>query len=100
MWTAIVIICIDLTRYRRAADSHNEGSATYFREMVRRQMMMHEPQRKNFYTEWDYEVALAEYRDNPIMGWCYKNLKANGEPYDIYRDGLKIYTTVDSRMQR
>ena len=91
---------IDLTRYRRAADSHNEGSATYFREMVRRTMMMHEPQRKNFYTEWDYEVALAEYRDNPIMGWCYKNLKANGEPYDIYRDGLKIYTTIDSRMQR
>ncbi|MBO5697165.1 MAG: penicillin-binding protein [Alistipes sp.] len=91
---------IDLTRYRRAADSHNEGSATYFREMVRRAMMMHEPQRKNFYTEWDYEVALAEYEENPIMGWCYKNLKANGEPYDIYRDGLKIYTTVDSRMQR
>ena len=44
---------IDLTRYRRAADAHNEGYATYFREMVRRTMMAKEPERKNFYTEWD-----------------------------------------------
>ena len=91
---------IDLTRYRRAADAHNEGSATYFREMVRRVMMAKEPERRNYYTEWDYEQALREYNENPIYGWCYKNTKANGEPYDIYRDGLKIYTTVDARMQR
>ena len=91
---------IDLTRYRRAADAHNEGTATYFREMVRRTMMAKEPERRNYYTKWDYEQALQEYNENPIYGWCYKNLKANGEPYDIYRDGLKIYTTVDARMQR
>ena len=91
---------IDLTRYRRAADAHNEGSATYFREMVRRTMMAKEPERRNFYLEWDYEQALKQYHDNPIYGWCYKNTKANGEPYDIYRDGLKIYTTVDARMQQ
>ena len=90
---------IDLSQYRRAGDAHNEGSATYFREMVRRTMMMHEPQRRNYYTKWDYEQALKEYNENPIVGWCHKNLKANGEKYDIYRDGLKIYTTVDSRMQ-
>ena len=91
---------IDLSRYRRAADAHNEGTATYFREMVRRTMMAKEPQRRNYYIKWDYEQALAEYNENPIYGWCHKNLKANGEPYDIYRDGLKIYTTVDARMQR
>ena len=91
---------IDLSQYRRAADAHNEGSATYFREMVRRIMMMPEPQRKNYYMEWDYEQALKEYEENPIYGWCHKNFKANGQEYDIYRDGLKIYTTVDSRMQR
>ena len=91
---------IDLSQYRRAADAHNEGSATYFREMVRRIMMMPEPQRRNFYMEWDYEQALKEYEENPIYGWCHKNTKANGQEYDIYRDGLKIYTTVDSRMQR
>ena len=91
---------IDLSQYRRAGDAHNEGSATYFREMVRRTMMAHEPQRRNYYTKWDYEQALKEYNENPIIGWCHKNLKANGEKYDIYRDGLKIYTTVDSRMQQ
>ncbi len=91
---------IDLTRYRRVADAHNEGTATYFREMVRRTMMAQEPQRNNYYTKWDYEQALKQYHENPLYGWCYKNLKANGEPYDIYRDGLKIYTTVDARMQR
>ena len=91
---------IDLSRYRRAADAHNEGTATYFREFVRRTMMAKEPQRRNYYTKWDYEQALKEYNENPLYGWCFKNLKANGEPYDIYRDGLKIYTTVDARMQR
>ena len=91
---------IDLTRYRRAADAHNEGSATYFREMVRRTMMAKEPERRNFYTEWDYEQAVKQYEENPIYGWCYKNKKANGESYDIYRDGLKIYTTIDARMQK
>ena len=90
---------IDLSNYRRAGDAHNEGSATYFREMVRRAMTAKEPLRKNYYTEWDYEQALKEYHENPIMGWCYKNRKANGEAYDIYRDGLKIYTTVDAQMQ-
>ena len=91
---------IDLSRYRRAADAHNEGTATYFREFVRRTMMAKEPEQRNYYTKWDYEQALKEYNENPIYGWCHKNLKANGEPYDIYRDGLKIYTTVDARMQR
>ncbi len=90
---------IDLSRYRRAGDAHNEGSATYSREMVRRTMMLREPERRNYYTEWDYQMALQEYNDNPIYGWCLKNRKANGEPYDIYRDGLKIYTTVDAQMQ-
>ncbi len=91
---------VDLSNYRRAGDAHNEGSATYFREMVRRAMTAQEPQRKNFYTEWDYEQALKEYNENPIMGWCHKNHKANGDTYDIYRDGLKIYTTVDAQMQK
>ncbi len=90
---------IDLSNYHRAADAHNEGAATYFREMVRRTMMAHEPQRQNYYTEWDYQMALQEYNENPLIGWCHKNHKANGDTYDIYRDGLKIYTTVDTRMQ-
>ncbi|MBQ2364535.1 MAG: transglycosylase domain-containing protein [Alistipes sp.] len=103
---------IDISNYRRAADSHNVGSATYFREMVRRTMMAEkpkEPNRSNYSTKlaytaamWEYQLALKEYNDNPIIGWCHKNFKdeQKGETYDIYRDGLKIYTTLDSRMQQ
>ncbi len=80
--------------------SHNEGTATYFREMLRLTMTAKKPKRNQFFNEWDYEQALKEYEENPLIGWCNKNEKADGTPYNIYRDGLKIYTTVNSRMQR
>ena len=80
--------------------SHNEGTATYFREMLRLTMTAKKPKRNQFYNEWDYEQALKEYEENPLIGWCNKNEKADGTPYNIYRDGLKIYTTVNSKMQQ
>ena len=80
--------------------SHNEGTATYFREMLRLTMTAQKPKRNQFFNEWDYEVALQEYEENPIIGWCHKNEKADGTSYNIYRDGLKIYTTINSKMQR
>ncbi|MCG9791964.1 penicillin-binding protein 1A [Flavobacterium algicola] len=52
-------------------ESHREGIATYFREYLR-----------------DY-----------MKKWAADNKKADGSDYDIYKDGLKIYTTIDSRMQ-
>ncbi len=79
--------------------SHNEGPATYFREMLRLTMNAEPPKRRQFLNEWDYEVAVKQYNENPIYGWCHKNVKADGTNYDIYRDGLKIYTTIDSRLQ-
>ena len=79
--------------------SHNSGHAPYFREMLRLTMTAEPPVRKNYYTEWDYEQACKEYDENPIVGWCHKNFKADGTPYDIYRDGLKIYTTLNISMQ-
>ncbi len=80
--------------------SHNAGAATYFREMLRLVMSSPEPRRNQFANDWDYEQALKEYHENPICGWCLKNKKADGTNYDIYRDGLKIYTTINSTMQR
>ena len=80
--------------------SHNDGQATYFREMLRQVMNARPPKRRNFYTEWDYEQAVKEYENNPIYGWCHKNTKADGTPYNIYKDGLKIYTTINSTMQQ
>ena len=79
--------------------SHNEGQATYFREMLRLVMNMQRPTRRQFYTEWDYEQAVKQYDENPLYGWCHKNRRADGQPYDIYRDGLKIYTTINASMQ-
>ena len=79
--------------------SHNEGTATYFREMLRLVMNAERPKRSQFYNEWDYDQAVKEYDENPLYGWCRKNRKADGTPYNIYRDGLKIYTTINSVMQ-
>ena len=79
--------------------SHNYGRATYFREMLRLTMNAKRPKRRNYYTSWDYEQACKEYDENPLIGWCHKNRKADGTPYDIYRDGLKIYTTINASMQ-
>ncbi len=80
--------------------SHNEGEATYFREMLRNVMNAKRPTRRQFLTEWDYEQAVKEYDENPLYGWCLKNEKADGTPYNIYRDGLRIYTTINPTMQR
>ncbi|MFI3319958.1 MAG: transglycosylase domain-containing protein [Rikenellaceae bacterium] len=79
--------------------SNNAGEATYFREMLRLTMTATPPVRSQFFYEWDYEQALKQYNENPIYGWCHKNKKADGSSYNIYRDGLKIYTTINSVMQ-
>lgn len=82
--------------------SHKEGIAPYFREYLRKIMMAKEPVRSD-YASWQevayYEDSLA-WKEDPLYGWCNKNRKKNGENYNIYTDGLKIYTTIDSRMQR
>ncbi len=80
--------------------SNNNGQATYFREMLRLTMNAERPTRRQFLNDWDYEQAVARYDQNPIYGWCKKNTKADGTPYNIYRDGLKIYTTINATMQQ
>lgn len=80
--------------------SNNLGQATYFREMLRLTMQAKRPTRKQFLQEWDYEQAVKQYDENPIYGWCHKNTKADGTPYNIYSDGLKIYTTINADMQK
>ena len=87
-------------RYRRV--DHKEGLATYFREYLRGVMTAKEPKRSD-YRGWQmqkyYEDSLA-WQNNPLYGWCAKNKKKDGTNYNIYTDGLKIYTSIDSRMQR
>ena len=69
-YDSLSAIPINMSRY--SPQTHNEGNATYFREFIR-----------SFMKEW-----------------CKNNKKANGEHYDVHKDGLRIYTTIDSRMQR
>lgn len=57
-------------RYQRF--SHNEGLAPYFRTYIK----------------------------SELLTWCRQNKRADGSPYNLYTDGLKIYTTIDSRLQR
>ncbi len=81
---------------------HKDGIATYFREFLRRYMMAQRPELKN-YPSWNrvqYEIDSTAWVSDPLYGWCNKNFKKNGEPYNVYTDGLKIFTTIDSRMQR
>jgi penicillin-binding protein 1A len=79
--------------------SHNDGTATYFREMLRLTMTARRPLRSQFLNDWDYEQEVERWERNPLYGWCEKNRRSDGSQYNIYRDGLKIYTTINSAMQ-
>ena len=81
---------------------HNDGTATYFRDFLRRYMMAKKPN-KSDYPEWNmvkYHVDSLNWEEDPLYGWCNKNTKRDGTPYNIYTDGLKVYTTIDSHMQQ
>lgn len=81
---------------------HKEGTAAYLRDYLRQILMAKKPARSD-YASWQnqkyYEDSLA-WETDPVFGWCNKNVKRDGTPYNIYTDGLKVYTTIDSRMQR
>lgn len=82
--------------------SHKEGLATYLREYLRHVMMAQRPVREN-YAAWQkqeyYDDSLS-WEQDPLYGWCNKNFKKDGTPYNIYTDGLRIHTSIDSHMQR
>ena len=81
---------------------HKQGLAPYFREFLRGMLSAKEPKQSD-YSEWNqqqYKLDKWQWENNPLYGFCEKNHKADGSKYDLYQDGLKIYTTVDSRMQR
>lgn len=80
-------------------EGHNEGPATYFREYLRTTMIRFEPVRENYFSQEQYLDALWEWNNNPLYGWCRKNTKPDGTNYNLYKDGLKIYTTIHSKMQ-
>ncbi len=78
---------------------HRLGSATYFREYLRTLLNKDKPTRNQYSSFYDYQEDSIEWETNPLYGWCKKNFKPDGENYDLYKDGLRIYTTINSKMQ-
>lgn len=89
---------------------HREGGAPYLREEIRHLMNAKKPvrpQRSDYGSNLGYILAMGQYNtdstqweENPLYGWILKNPKPDGSYYNIYTDGLKIYTTIDVRMQQ
>ncbi len=78
------------------------GLAPYFREHLRLTLSAQKPLREN-YADWQYNSYRADsiaWETDPAYGWCNKNQKEDGSNYNIYTDGLRIYTTIDARMQQ
>lgn len=81
---------------------HKDGTATYLREFLRQYMMAKRPVRTG-YPSWNNVQFVADsiaWDTDPLYGWCNKNFKKDGSPYNVYSDGLKVFTTIDSRMQK
>lgn len=88
---------------------HREGGAPYLREEIRHLMNAKKPtrpERSNYKSNLSYILAMGQYNtdstqweENPLYGWILKNPKPDGSYYNIYTDGLRIYTTIDVKMQ-
>ena len=83
-----------------SVQDHNSGIAPYFRDMIRREMNASKPKRSQYRYEDEYVADTIRWNRDSFYGWLNKRTKANGERYDLDRDGLRIYVTIDSRMQR
>ncbi len=82
--------------------SHVDIIAPYYRQHLAKIMMAKKPERKN-YASWEgqqFREDSVAWIEDPLFGWCNKNKKSDGSNYNINTDGLKIYSTLDSRMQR
>jgi penicillin-binding protein 1A len=84
--------------YQRIA--HDTGSGTYFAAELKKYMTAERPKREGYENIWDYETAARTWDEDPLYGWVRKNPKADGTLYNLDRDGLKIYTTINAAMQR
>lgn len=95
---SVKAIPIDMRHFR--LQDHTQGIATYFREYLRTMLTAEEPVESSYDDKAHYLADKDAWEHNPAFGWCSKNLKADGTRYNLYKDGLRIYTTINSRMQR
>ncbi len=81
---------------------HKEGVAPYLREYLRKALMAEKPVRDN-YPKWNnrqFVIDSIQWETDPLYGWCNKNRKRDGSNYNIYADGLRVYTTINTKMQQ
>lgn len=79
---------------------HNAGHAPYFRDMLRRDMSATKPKRSSYEWPEEYTADSLRWRNDPLYGWLNKNKKSDGSKYNLDRDGLRIYTTINYKMQQ
>ena len=82
------------------AEDKTIGTSAYFRDMLRKYMTAEKPRSGRYQHKEEFQADSLLWADDPLYGWLNKNQKNDGTPYDLDRDGLRIYTTIDSRMQR
>ena len=91
-------IPVDCPDYK--LQDHNAGYALYFRDMLRRTMNAKKPQRSNYIYEEMYRSDSLRWENDDLYGWLEKYRKADGSKYNLDKDGLRIYTTIDLKMQK
>lgn len=97
-YDSVRVLPLDMSQY--TLQDHNSGPGTYFREYLRNAMMAQKPVREDYDNTDDYMGDSVRWLRDPVFGWVSKNKKADGTYYNLYKDGLKIYTTINSHMQR
>ncbi|MBR0037399.1 MAG: transglycosylase domain-containing protein [Bacteroidales bacterium] len=90
-------------KYRLAHSAdHKAGMAPYLREYLRKIMRARKPDRSR-YASWQNQQFVDDsiaWETDPLYGWCNKNHKFDGSTYSLTTDGLRIYTSLNSRMQQ
>ena len=97
-YDSVRMLPLDMSQY--TLQDHNSGPGTYFREYLRQALMADKPEKANYDDPDDFMADSARWLRDPAYGWVAKNRKADGSYYNLYKDGLKIYTTINSHMQR
>ena len=97
-YDSLRVIPLDMRHYQ--LEDHTSGLATYFREYLRNILYASKPDKDDYEESQDYRYDSLQWNTNPLFGWINKNPKPDGSKYDIYKDGLKIYTTINSKMQQ
>jgi penicillin-binding protein 1A len=97
-YDSVRVLPLDMSQY--TLQDHNSGPGTYFREYLRESLMTDKPERANYENADDFMADSIRWLRDPAYGWVAKNKKADGTYYNLYKDGLKIYTTINSHMQK